>query len=128
MSKKEQVVELVAKSANISYDVAESVVDRLRDEGYLVLGFGDSDIDKVVMSFSDAFGTTRTSKADRWAANRLVKKYSSQAVVGVIQLLAQRGTENYAPVVNDVVELEKKWVSVLAFLRKTGRGGETLDV
>ena len=96
---------------------AEIVVDRLDEEGVLHLGHGDVDVDRVVDKFTDTFGTTKTSKYDRFAAKRLVDKYGTDAVVGIIGLLSQRSTEKYAPVVNSISQLETKWVSVLSFLR-----------
>lgn len=114
------VVELIARSANIPYGVAESVVDRLMEEGLLHLGYGDADIDKVVEQFQETFGTTKVTRQDRWAANRLVSKHGSQAVCGVVKLLGLNMTERYAPVVGSIVQLETKWVSVINFLRGLG--------
>ena len=111
------VAELIAQTANVTRGVAESVVDRLMEEGVLHLGYGDADIDLVVTTFADRFGTTKVSNTDRFAANRLVKKYGSQSIAGIVNLLAQHSTEKYAPVVNNVSELESKFPSVLHFLR-----------
>lgn len=127
MSKRAWVVELVQSVVRCDVPTAEMLVDRLMEEGLLHLGYGDADIDRVVETFTDTFGTTKVSKADRWAANRLVKKYSSQAVVGIVQLLGQNSTEKFAPVVNSVSDLETKWVSVLNFLRNQ-KGEEVIDV
>lgn len=106
---------------------AEMVVERLRDEGLLVLGYGDVDIDQVVDKFSVTFGTTRTSKYDRFAANRLTAKYGSMAVCGIIGLLGAASESKYAPVVNTITELEAKWPSVINFIRKN-KGEETIQV
>lgn len=96
---------------------AEVIVDRLQEEGVLHLGHGNVDVDRVVEKFSDTFGTTKTSKYDRFAAKRLVDKYGSDAVVGIIGLLGSRSTEKFAPVVNSISQLESKWASVLNFVR-----------
>jgi hypothetical protein len=112
------VVELI-RSVGVDAPTAELVVDRLMEEGLLHLGYGNADIDKVVEAFIENFGTTKTSRADRFAANRLVNKYGSQAVVGIIRLLAQKNTERYAPIVGSIAQLEDKWVSVLNFLRNS---------
>jgi hypothetical protein len=126
VSKRVWVVELIAKTADIPYGVAESVVDRLMEEGLLSLGYGDKDVDAIVVTFADTFGTTKTSRQDRFAAHRLAKEHGSQAVVGIIRLLAQHSTEKFAPVVNSVAQLEDKMPSVLNFLRKTG-DSEVID-
>lgn len=115
--RKQYVVELITKQANVSKAVAESVVERLQDEGLLHLGHGSADIDIVVQKFTDTFGTTKVSRQDRWAANRLVSKYGSQAICGIVDLLAENSTEKFTPVVNSVAQLEDKMPSVLNFLR-----------
>lgn len=125
MRSRNWVVELVATTAAVPYGVAEAVVDRLMEEGVLVLGYGDADVQKIVETFSNTFGTTKTSRYDRFAAHRLTQRYGSQAVCGIIQLLGQRIEEPYAPVPRSVADLESKWVSVLNFVRK--QNSETID-
>lgn len=108
--------------------IAEPIVDRLIEEGVLHFGYGEPEIDQVVEAFKQTFGTTNTSRYDRFAAQRLVKNYGSQAVIGIIKLLASRSTEEFAPIVNNISELEKKWVSVLNFVRKQSDSGtETIE-
>lgn len=108
---------------------AEMVVDRLMEESVLNLGYGDADINEVIRVFTETFGTTKVSNADRFAANRLVKKYGTQAIVGIIKLLAQHSTERYAPVVGSIVQFENKIVSVLHFLRtRQDQNDEIIDV
>jgi hypothetical protein len=107
---------------------AEMVIERLTDEGVLSLGYGNADIDKVVEAFSMTFGTTKVSKYDRFAANRLCSKYGSQGVVGVIKLLGENSSVKYAPVVNNVAELENKMVSILSFLRTLSNNDKTIEV
>lgn len=105
---------------------ADMVVERLQDEGLLVLGYGNSDVDRIVDKFKETFGTTKVSKYDRFAAQRLTSKYGSQAVVGIIGLLAEHNNEKYAPIVGSVSQLEEKLVSVLHFLRSF-KGIEEID-
>lgn len=126
MSKRTWVVELVEQIVK-DRPTAEMVVERLMEEGVLHLGYGDADIDKVVEQFQETFGTTKISRQDRWAANRLVKKYSSQAVCGIVKLLGEHSTERYAPVIGSIAQLETKWVSVLHFLRSL-TGDETIQL
>jgi hypothetical protein len=116
-NKRDKVVELITQIVR-DVPTAEMVVDRLIEEGLLNLGYGNSDVDRVVEQFTNTFGTTKTTKYDRFASHRLVSKYGTQAVCGIIQLLAQHSTEPYAPVVGSIAQLEDKWVSVLSFLRK----------
>ena|SRR5258708_31608024 len=126
MNKLDWVIRLVTDIVG-DQATAKMVVEVLTEEGLLTLGYGDADIDRVVQKFTDTFGTTKTSKYDRYAARRLAQKYGSQAVCGIIQLLAEHSTEKYAPVIGSISQLEEKIVSVLNFLRKTG-GNETLNI
>lgn len=125
MSRKSYIVDLINDEIN-DRGLAEVVVERLQEEGLIVLGYGDADVDRIVTKFEETFGTTKVSKSDRHAANRLAKKYSSQSVCGIIQLLAEHGDEKYAPVVGSIVQLENKLVSVLHFLRHLDKGDETI--
>lgn len=127
MSRKTWVVEVVASVVG-DIPTAEMVVERLMEEGVLHLGYGDAEIDIVVQKFTDTFGTTKVSKADRWAANRLVKKYGSQAVCGIVDLLAKNSTRKYAPVIGSIAQLEEKWVSVLNFLRNINSDEEVIQL
>lgn len=128
MSKKDWVVELIAQivknaPTSAASKTAELIVERLMEEGLLNLGYGDKDVDRVVQKFTDTFGTTKTSRQDRWAANRLCAKYGVQAVCGIIQILSENSTEKYAPVVGSITQLEAKWVSVLNFVRNLEQEG-----
>lgn len=131
-SKRDWVIGLVANMLNSNptnaMQEAEMIVDRLMEEGVLHLGYGNADVDAIVNSFTDSFGTTKVSRGDRFAAHRLAGKYGSQSVVGIITLLAENSQNKYAPVVGSVTQLEDKWVSVLNFLRKTKDSEEIIDV
>lgn len=130
-SKRTWVVEMLSQivKGNQSERVqtAEMIVDRLMEEGLLNLGYGDKDVEAIVGAFTDTFGTTKTSRNDRFAAHRLSQKYGAQAVVGIVRLLAENSTEKFAPVVNSVSQLEDKMPSVLNFLRNN-QGEEPIDV
>lgn len=78
--------------------------------------YGNPDVNAIVDAFKEAFGTTKTSQYDRYAAKRMATKHTSEAVVKVIQALSANGGEPFVPIVNSVQELEKKWVSVGNFL------------
>lgn len=97
--------------------LAEMSVDVLVQEGVLHIGFGEPDIDKIIEAFKTTFGTTKSSRYDRFAAKRLADKYGSKSICGIIQMLGDRSGDKYAPVVNSVAQLEEKIVNVLRFLR-----------
>lgn len=117
MSKRKWVFDLI-KGIVKDEPTANMVLDVLVEEGVLNLDYGDDNIGRVVTSFTETFGTTKTSKYDRFAAKRLSDRYGVQAVTGVITLLGRKRDEPYAPVVGNIKQLEDKWVSVLNFLRK----------
>lgn len=124
--RKQYIIDLIATIVR-DKPTAIMVVERLQEEGLLVLGYGSSEIDNVVQKFTDTFGTTKTSKYDRFAASRLVNKYGGQAICGIIGLLSEHSTEKFAPRVNNLSELESKFISVMHFLR-TLKSDETLDI
>lgn len=126
MPKRQYIVDIITTIVKDG-PTAVMVVERLEEEGVLHLGYGNADIDKVVEQFKETFGTTKVTKYDRFAANRMVMKYGSQAVCGVIKLLAAKSTEKYAPVVGSLTQMEDKWVSVLNFLRTREQESQVMD-
>lgn len=125
--RREQAISVVAQVLGGDIVSAEMIVDRLLEEGLLVVGYGDADVDSIVVKFTDTFGTTKTSKQDRYAARRLANKYGSKSVCGIIQLLADNSSNQYVPIPNSVAQLEDKWVSILNFLRNL-KQDEPLDI
>lgn len=118
----------IITSIGVEKSTADMIVDRLQEEGVLHLGYGEADIDMVVDAFAKAFLTTKTTRHDRWAAARMVKVHGRESLTVVIAALAANADKPYAPVVNNLVELEKKLQSVLRFLRKQYNGAEIIQV
>lgn len=73
-------------------------------------------VQAIVEAFTENFGTTKATQYDRWAAKRLATKHSEEVIVKVIKALALYTGDKYAPAVNNVRQLEEKWVSVGKFL------------
>lgn len=110
---------------------AEMVLDRLQEEGFLHLGFGNRDVDLIVGTFADLWGTTKTTKYDRFAATRLAKsdRYGgAEGIVGLLKLYHSLSTDKYAPSVSSVVQLEEKLPAIVNFLRKKGQEGEVVQL
>lgn len=76
------------------------------------------EVQKVVDAFQGAFGTTKVSKWDRFAASRLSKKYGADNIAQIITILAQHQGDKYTPVVNSIRQLEEKWVNVSNFFSR----------
>lgn len=126
-SKRQMVVDTLTRILG-DVSTAETVVQVLQDEGWLNVGYGDQEVEQILAKFKDTYGTTKVTNSDRFAANRLAKQYGGRAVCGIIELLGGAVGEQFVPVVNNVVELENKWVSVLSFVRKERQGTETIKV
>jgi predicted DNA-binding protein YlxM (UPF0122 family) len=77
----------------------------------------DPNIQSIVDAFSEAFGTTKSSKWDRFAAKRLHVKYQAPEVVKLINALANATGDKFAPSVNNVAQLEEKLPQVVKFLQ-----------
>lgn len=127
MERKEYAIKVILDVVK-DRPTAEMVLERLQDEGLLHLGHGNTDIDQVVGAFQETFGNTKTTRYDRFAANRLTTKYGAQSVVGVIKLLSSLKDDQYVPVVSNVAQLEDKWVAILNFVRKKGQSGEVIEI
>lgn len=126
MNRRDYIIEVVNSIVG-NKPQAEIIVERLEQEQVLSLGYGDADVDAIIAKFTSDFGTTKTTRQDRFAAHRLAAKYGSRAVVGILDLLVQHSSEKYAPVPRSVADVETKWVSILNFLR-TVDGEETIQV
>lgn len=128
MEKKEDAIKAITPLIGNRL-TAEMVIDRLQENGYLQLGYGNGDVDTIVGAFKDTLGTTKVSRPDRYAANRLAKKWGATSVVGIIKLYANLRDDDYAPVIGSVTQLEDKWVNVLTFIRKRAqqKDGEVIQ-
>lgn len=79
----------------------------------------DPNVQSIVEAFSAAFGTTKVSRTDRFAAKRLHVKHGADNVVKIINALANKSDNKFAPTVNSVTQLEEKLVSIVKFLKGT---------
>lgn len=102
--------------ADINVDTLPTT--RTKSEGVEVTDKRNEDVQFVVDTFKDCFGTTNVSKYDRYAANRLAKKYGALKVQQIIAILASHQGEPYVPVVNSVRELDAKLVAVQAYFKR----------
>jgi len=74
------------------------------------------DIQTVIETFSDSFGTTMSNKYDRFAAKRLIDKYTVEGIVKVIKALRTFSDDQYCPTVNNIRDVEKKWPAVIKYV------------
>lgn len=95
---------------------AKSILLWFESEGLLNVHFGNEEISEVIEHFKETFNTTRTSKWDRFAAGRLVKKHGVPAILKVIDALAATAGQKFAPSVNNVSQVEEKWPTIIRFL------------
>jgi hypothetical protein len=93
------------------------VVYKLMEEGIIKSSnFGDSEVNDVAKAFKESFGVTKVSRYDRFACLRLIKAYGTENVIFTIKQLSQRSGERFAPTVNNISDLETKWLGVMRFL------------
>lgn len=129
--KDEYIIKLIAEMVQSGHnpkDTATRILERLKEEGVITTSYGNADVDVIIITFKNLFGTTKATRLDRFAASRLSKKYGSDAVVGIIKVLATRVNEPYCPVVGSITQLENKWVNVMSFLRSRANDNVMLDV
>lgn len=108
-----------------THEVAVAVVDNLIHDGIINLSYaGDPEVSLILDSFQFHFGTTAVLRTDRYAASRLGKRHGVEEVCGAILALSARASEKYAPVVNNLTQLEQKWPAIQKFLNV----GEGQDV
>lgn len=90
--------------------------------------YGNPDIATVVEAFKKAFGTTKVSRYDRYAAKRLAEKHTADKVVHLINALAAGADDQYAPSINSVSQLEEKLVSVVQFVKKKIDSNKVINI
>ena len=120
------IIQVISRSKDPEI-TADMLIDALREEGVLNVGYGKPDINAVVSKFTEVFGTTKTTKMDRNAANRLVTKYGVKTILFAIDTLAANMDKPFCPIVNNITQLENKWASVMNFLRTNAVIEKPLD-
>lgn len=79
------------------------------------VSFGKPEINALMEILKSAKGDTTKLQLQRFAAQRLIKKHGTEQVAKVFKwALALRGTQ-YAPVVTNLMALEKKWADLEAY-------------
>ncbi len=127
----EEITKRLEISKQSIYDAKkrlEPIMEALKnvaDENPVV--YGNPDVNLIVSTFKDCFGTTKANNYDRYAAKRLAAKHGVANIVAIIEALARYGGDKYCPSVNSVRQLEDKLVSVMAFLKKQS-GNLTIDL
>lgn len=130
MERKKQALEVVLSVVG-DRPMAESVLERLQEEGFLHLGYGDRDIDIIVSTFAELFGVTRTTKQDRYAARRLAASDAyggADGVTGLMKLYKSVSLDKYAPSASSVDEFERKLPAIVTYMRKKGQQGEVVQL
>jgi len=80
--------------------------------------YGNHDVNLIVDTFKKAFGTTKTTKYDRYAASRLAKEYGAKYTANSIKSYAERSKDKFAPSVNSVSEFETKLPAIRSFMER----------
>lgn len=83
----------------------------------------DPNINLIIETFKDSFGTTTSSQYDRFAAKRLHIKYTAESTASLIKALANLADLSYYPTVNSVSQFEKKLPQVVKFVKDNSQSG-----
>jgi predicted transcriptional regulator len=87
----------------------------------------NQDVQTVVDAFQRTYNPVSVSKYDRFAASRLVKKYKAQELATLIEILGKLRDDKYAPKINNIVQLEQKWISIEDYFKKL-KGKELVKI
>ena len=125
----------IATMAGISTQTLHNTKNRLKPfldslkavKGELV-EYGNHDINTIINTFSQAFGTTKSTKWDRFAAKRLLAKYPSELLVGAINALAGSQNDKYAPSVRSISQFEEKLPNIARFLNQKSDNGQIINL
>lgn len=96
----------------------ETVIESLKDAEPYKRDMRDKNILIISEAFQKAFGTTKVTNFDRYAAKRLYLKHTTDAIVAIINALAAHAGEEFCPIVNSITAIENKLPSIIAFLKK----------
>lgn len=96
----------------------EPILEALKQVDPYKRDLRNKDVQSIIEAFMTAFGTTKASEYDRYAAKRLHVKHGTENMIKVINSLAAHAGEQYCPSINSVTELENKLPSIIAYLKK----------
>jgi hypothetical protein len=130
MNRKNYVLQLIVDIVG-DKPTAEMVYERLDEEGFLHIGYGDAEIDRITKTFAELWGTTKTSRFDRFAATRLARaeRYGgAEGIVGLMKLFITMQSDKYAPSVSTVQQFEEKLPAIVVFMRKKQQQNERVEL
>lgn len=93
--------------------------------------YGDKDVNLIVGSFAELFGTTKTTRWDRFAAKRMARsdRYgNAEGIVALMKLYHSYSNEKYAPTVGSVSQFEEKLPNVVQYLKKRRDQSEEIQL
>lgn len=93
--------------------------------------YGNPDVNSIVETFADLFGSTKVTRYDRWAAGRMArsKHYGgAEGVVVLIKLFHSLSDDRYAPRVSSVSQFDDKLPAIVSFVKSKGQQLERIDL
>lgn len=76
-------------------------------------------VKQVIEHFQETIGTMSRMPSQRKSADRLIKARGFERVMGAIKAAKAAQGQDYAPVINNLVALEEKWVSLEGFYKRS---------
>lgn len=89
---------------------------------------GNPDVNAIIGAFTESFGTTKSTKYDRWAAHRLAMKHGASVIVNIIKALAASRGDKYCPSVNSVKQIEEKWVNIANYIGRQQANNQVVEL
>lgn len=88
---------------------------------------GNEDINKIIQTFKDKFGTEPTPvRSQRYYCNHLLKKYKLEAILIAIEFARTAVDEQYAPAICSPKDLYYKWDQLRIFYAREHKKGSSV--
>lgn len=78
----------------------------------------NTDANRIIEAFKEVHNVPSVRPTDRTSARVLSKIYGAEAIIQIIQIMAQARNQPYAPTVNHIKDIETKWIMIGRFIAK----------
>lgn len=114
-----QLRELLVNECGLSESQATTVIQALVAHDMVrEVYIPSSAVETLCSSFKTLYGLTKISRYDRFAAHRLIKRYGLIPMTNLITALHDHQADTYCPVVNGLVDVERKLPAIRHFIEK----------
>jgi phage replication O-like protein O len=93
----------------------ETITNVIGDKSPVKKDFRNKDIEEGIELLRKTFGSVTKQNLNRYALNRLYKKYQKEMVLKVFTYSQKINKDRYAPKVYSFMDLEEKWEKIKAY-------------